>query len=157
MFESIAPRTRARSGGSTALYFLGQQALATIGPLIASYPIFRVVEMTFLEKSEDGPAVWVWRCAALLLPAVAGLVLGFWIQGAWASAHLVARFVAIIPTLWFIKDFVSTVSTLTFSGAVATTLRDAGGLEMWIGSIFYSIGLYWRFSREMRTDAGRSR
>jgi hypothetical protein len=149
MFESAAPEKPSRGGGPAAIHFLGQQILATIGSLVLSYPIFRAGEMEFLKSGEDDAAVWAWRWVALLIPVAIGFVLGFCVQGIRPSAYVVGRFVAIIPTLWFIKDFASAISSLTFSGAVATTLRDAGGLEMWVGAVFYSIGLHWRHRREM--------
>ncbi len=130
------------------MQFLAQQFFAPIGTLLVSYPIFRSIEMRFLQHGGDEDiGVWAWRWTAIILPVLVGFRIGLFIQDTWPSAHLTGRFVGVIPTLWFVKDFAAAVSSLSYVQALDTTLRDAGGLEMWIGAVFYGFGLEWAYRR----------
>ena len=149
MFESKPYEPESPGGGTLAMQFLAQQAFAPIATLVVSYPIFGSVEMKFLEKGgEEDPAVWVWRWIAIILPVIFGLGIGFRVQAKWPSAYLTGRLVGILPTLIFLYDFVESLSSFSFALAVNMYLDDAGQLEIWLGAIFYGIGIEWARRRQ---------
>jgi hypothetical protein len=141
MFES-AEKAKGPSGGALAMGFLGQTLLASIGVLIGSYPVFRAVEMKLLEHgTEQSPALWAWRWAAIAIPVILGFTVGYRVQLARPGAFVTGRFVWTIPSLRFPHDFVGAVSSFSISGAIDEILREGGGLEMFVGSVCYSLGV----------------
>lgn len=136
MFDQIH-KTEPGAGGE-ALYFVVQLFVATIGVLIACYPVMLDVEIWLRPSSEA--LVHLWRWVGLLLPVFVGFAVGFGVVKLLPRAYYSGRFVWIIPLAWFFYMFARTLAVFPFARAIDVYLVDAGEIEMTIGPCFYAIG-----------------
>jgi hypothetical protein len=70
-----------------------------------------------------------------------GLGYGFHRLRSRPDAAKIGRFVAILPTIYFMLGFLSSLAEFSFSRAVDNCLADQGGLEVTLGAISYSVSI----------------
>jgi len=134
------------------MQFLGQELLATIGVAIASYPIFRGVEMALQEHGgkEENALLWAWWWVATFIPSSIGFAAGHSVEAAWPAPQKTGRYVAILPALMFVRDLAGAFSTLSSTMALETTL-SGGAPELYFGGIGYSLGIIHAHRRMLGT------